>query len=350
LALGAVAAGVATGTAVQRRHWRRVASDPDFAQLSAPPRGRSLTATSRDGTRLHLEAFGPDDGRAVILIHGWTERLAFWGPVIKRLSAGGLRSVAYDLRGHGRSAPGVGDDYALDRFGEDLEAVLATTVAHGERAMVVGHSLGAMSIAAWAEHHDVGARAAAAAMVNTGLGDLISGHLLFGELGKWLNHPATSRRFIGLRTRIPAFSSPLQQAIVRYVAFGPTATVGQVAFFERMLMDCPPDVRAATGVALSDMNLWHAVSRLTVPTLVIAGDRDRLTPAPHARRIADTLPELHALLELPDTGHMAPLERPDELTAALRALLAAVAPGGPGPDPARETAAHHLAPPQLDPR
>ncbi len=50
-----------------------------------------------------------------------------------------------------------------------------------------------MSIAAWAEHHDVRARAGAAALVNTGLGDLISGHLLFGELAKRLNRPSASR-------------------------------------------------------------------------------------------------------------------------------------------------------------
>jgi pimeloyl-ACP methyl ester carboxylesterase len=321
--VGAVSASVAAGAVLERRHVQRIASDQEFASLSAPLGGRPLTAVSADGTKVHAEAFGRDDGRPVILAHGWTERLTFWGPVISRLSARGLRPVAYDLRGHGRSAPAADDDYSLARFGDDLEAVLAAAVSPHERALVVGHSLGAMSIAAWAENHDVRARAAAVGMVNTGLGDLISGHLLFGELGKWLSHPVTSRMFLATRTRLPAFSSPLQQAVVRYLAFGPTAAVGQVAFFERMLMECPPDVRAATGVALSDMDLWHAVSRLTVPTLVIAGDVDRLTPPAHARRIADTLPHLHALVELPQTGHMAPLERPDELTEALSELLSA---------------------------
>jgi pimeloyl-ACP methyl ester carboxylesterase len=336
---------VAGGAALQRHHLRRIAADDEFAQLSAPLEGRSLTAVSRDGSRLHVAAFGPEDGQPVILVHGWTERLTFWGPVIRRLSVRGLRPVAYDLRGHGRSSAAAGDDYSLNRFGEDLEAVLATALAGDERALVVGHSLGAMSIAAWAEHHDVESRAVAAALINTGLGDLISGHLLFGELGKWLNHPVTSRMFLGSSAPIPAFSSPLQQAIVRYVAFGPTATLGQVAFFERMLMECSPAARAATGVAMSDMDLWDAVARLTLPTLVIAGDRDRLTPPAHARRIADTLPQLHALVMLDETGHMSPLERPEELTSALVKLLAEV-------NRDRELAAGALASvsAQLDPR
>jgi pimeloyl-ACP methyl ester carboxylesterase len=195
-------------------------------------------------------------------------------------------------------------------------------MGEGERAVVVGHSLGAMSIAAWAEHHDVGERACAAALVNTGLGDLIKGHQLFGELAKRLDSPLATRLTMGSRARLPPFSSPVQTAVIRYVVFGPTATIAQVAFYERMLIACPPDVRAACGVAMSEMNLWHAATRLTVPTLVLAGADDRLTPAAHARRIAETLPDPAGLIELPETGHMLPLERPDELSAALAGLVA----------------------------
>ena len=101
--------------------------------------------------------------------------------------------------------------------------------------------------------------------------------------------------------------------MIRYAAFGPHASRGDVAFYERMLIDTPPDARAAVGVALSSMDLWHAVASITVPTLVIAGDRDRLTPPAHARRIAEALPYPAGLLELPETGHMSPLERPREV-------------------------------------
>jgi pimeloyl-ACP methyl ester carboxylesterase len=199
-------------------------------------------------------------------------------------------------------------------------------VPDGEPATVVGHSLGAMSIAAWAEHHDAAARAQAAALVNTGLGDLMSGHLLLPEIASRLNQPWASRRFLGSRAPLPPFSSPLQQAVIRYMAFGPNASKGDVAFYERMLMDCPPRVRAACGVALSDMDLWHAVARLDVPTLVVAGADDRLTPPAHGRRIAEELPQPFGLLELPDTGHMSPLERPKELSEALQRLIRETGP------------------------
>ena len=139
-----------------------------------------LGVRSADGTQLHAELFGPDSGQTIVLAHGWTEMLAYWVYVIRDLSARGLRVVAYDLRGHGESEPAADGDYSIARFGEDLEAVLEACVPEGERAVVAGHSLGAMSIAAWVEHHDVAHRVNGAALLNTGvdlgeLGDALGG-------------------------------------------------------------------------------------------------------------------------------------------------------------------------------
>ena len=90
--------------------------------------------------------------------------------------------------------------------------MLAAAVPEGQRATVAGHSLGAMSIAAWAEHHDVRGRAQSAAMINTGLGDLITGHLLFGELAKRLTSIVSPTLLLGSSARLPTFSSPLSHA------------------------------------------------------------------------------------------------------------------------------------------
>lgn len=322
LAITAAAAGAVAGLELQRRHLQRLRHDPDYVALTTPLGGRALEVRSADGTRLHAERFGSHGGPVVVLAHGWTERLTFWGPVIHRLVAAGLQPVAYDLRGHGASGAAVDDDYALDRFGEDVDAVLAAVLPDGELGLVAGHSLGGMSIAAWAENHDVRRRVRAAALVNTAMGDLVAGHLLLGELAKRFEHPAVSRLLLGSGLRVPPFSTPWQQAVIRHAAFGPTATPGMVAFYERMLIETAPAGRAAAGLALSEMDLWQALGRLTVPTLVIAGDRDRLTPPAQARRIAEALPEPAGLLELPATGHMGPLERPEEIADAIAQLTA----------------------------
>jgi pimeloyl-ACP methyl ester carboxylesterase len=329
LAGAGVAAGLAAaGVLAQRRHTRALARDPEYLRLIEPLGGTELSLVSADGTRLHAIVLEPEPGTAatatVVLAHGWTEQLNFWGPVIRRLRRRGLRIVAYDLRGHGSSGPAAGGDYSIERFGEDVEAVLAAADAPAGGLIVAGHSLGGISIAAWAADHDVPARIAGAALLNTGVDDLIGGALVLGEIGKRLNPRWLSRAILGSSAPLPPLSTPVEQAVIRHTAFGPTASTAQVAFYERMLMQTPASVRAASGIALSDLHLGSALAKLTVPTLVIAGDRDRLTPPNHSRRIAEALPSLARLLELQRTGHMAPLERPAEVADAIAALVTTV--------------------------
>jgi pimeloyl-ACP methyl ester carboxylesterase len=333
-----VGAAVAGGTLVQRRHTRRIAADPERALLEAPPSGQPLSIRSADGTELHAEVFGRSDAPTLVLIHGWTESLRYWAYVIREL-ADDLRIVAYDLRGHGRSGRAAGGEYSMARFGEDVEAVLQAAVPDGERAIVAGHSLGGMSIAAWAEHHDVAARASGAGLLFTGIGGLIGGQLIVHvpRFAQALSEPVVRYGFLGSRASLPRVSTPVSHAVIRYAAFGRSATPAQVAFYERMLLACPPDVRAAAGLAMQDMELHHVLPRLMIPTLVMAGEDDRLTPPSHARRIAAGLPNLQALIELPDTGHMGPLERPSDVASALRDLAHDAAVAGPAVSSAART-------------
>jgi pimeloyl-ACP methyl ester carboxylesterase len=320
-AAAVVAAGAGAGVLAQRRHSRRIAADPERSILEAPLRGRPLTVRSSDGTELHAEVFGAENAQTLVLVHGWTEALRIWVYVIREL-ADQFRIVAYDLRGHGDSGRAPGDDYSLARFGDDLEAILEATVPSGERAVVAGHSLGAMSIAAWAEHRDVSRRVGGVGFLFTGLGGLVGGQLLIHvpRIAQAVAPTVAKHAFFGARAQLPRVSTPLSYAAVRYCAFGPTATPAQVAFYERMLVDCPPDVRAKAGLAMQDMDLYHVVPGLTVPTLVIGGENDRLTPPDHSRRIAADVPDLFELIVLPATGHMGPLERPVAVSDALRGL------------------------------
>ena len=155
---------------------------------------------------------------------------------------------------------------------------------------MAGHSLGGISIAAWAAGHEVRDRAAGAVLVNTGVDDLIGGALVLGEIGKRLNPRRLGRALLGSSATLPPLSTPVQQAAIRHIAFGPTATSAQIAFYERMLLETPASARAATGIALSDLQLATALERLTIPTSVIAGDRDRLTPLAHSEQIAAGAP------------------------------------------------------------
>jgi len=316
------ALAIAAGTA-QVLHMRRIAADPRRRELEHPARGRPVALRSADGTELHAEVFGePDGSPTVVLVHGWTESLLLWTYVIKELVPRGVRVVALDLRGHGQSSPAESDDYTVERFGEDVEAVLEACIPAGERAVLAGHSLGAMAIVAWAEHHDVEQRIAAAALLNTGVSNLVSEHLIVPVPGfaKPISR-VISARVLGAPGPIPRFSTPIGYFLTRYAAFGPDASPAQVAFYERMLASCSWRVRADSGIALSTTELEHALPRLTVPTLVMASELDKVTPPAHARRIAAALPQLHKLVVLPRTGHMGPIERPHEVSEELAELL-----------------------------
>lgn len=318
--LGLAAAGWAIE---QHRYLRRIAADPEQALFTALPVGRAVEVTAFDGAVLHAEVFGPEAAPTIVLAHGWTEALRIWVHQISALARADFRVVAYDLRGHGRSSKSPTADYTIGAFGNDVQSVLRACVPEGERALLVGHSLGAMSVASWAQRHPVSERVRGVVLVCTGFVDLLTEHMIFRPPGI---PPALFRRIsgwvLGAPGTIPPVSPPLLDAVIRYVAFGPTAAPAQIAFYARMLRDCPPDVRRGAAVAMSTMNVMGGLTELTVPTLVVAGSHDRLTPPAHARRIVAALPQPVGVVELPLSGHMAPLERPQEVTDCVRDLAA----------------------------
>jgi pimeloyl-ACP methyl ester carboxylesterase len=325
--LGGAALGVGATLAAweltRRADRRKIESDPEWELLNRPLRGRTVNVTAADGTRLHTEVFGPDDAPTIVLIHGWTEAIRFWARQIQDL-AGDFRVVAYDARGHGDSDPAAGRDYSIDTFGEDLGAVLAATVPAGQKAVVAGHSLGGMTIVAWAgNHHDeVSERLAAAALVATGMGDLISETLIV-RTPKPLEEALrpVSEAILSSRGPLPKKPTPLSGRIIKYATMGPKATPAQVAFCEELILEADASSRAATGRSLTKLELYDAIEHLAVPTVVMVGERDKLTPPKHAERLAEALPEVVELAVLPGTGHMLPVEAADEVTSRLRRLL-----------------------------
>jgi pimeloyl-ACP methyl ester carboxylesterase len=317
LAAGAMAGG-ATYVAARRAGVRRA----DFsAQAPAEPAGgRPLELTAADGTSLHGSVFGPEGAPTLVLVHGWTCSLRLWHNQIRDL-AGEFRIVAFDLRGHGRSGPSPGSDYSIEAFASDLDAVLAATVPDGERAVLAGHSMGAMVIVAWAGEEPASvSRVAAAALINTGMGDIVSEALVVKLPGR------KSRLQQEIASAVICSAAPLiapegmLRPGARFAALSRGASPEAVACTAYMVRQCDPEVRGACGGTLSRLDLYEAIAKMTMPTLVIAGGRDKLTPPTHSKRLAEELPDPVELIEVPGIGHMGPLEAPDEISEQLRAL------------------------------
>lgn len=85
---------------------------------------------------------GPEQGPLVILAHGAGQTRHSWGAAADRLAAGGFHVIALDLRGHGASDWSPDGDYGLDRFVDDIAAIVG---ALGRSAFLVGASLGGLA-------------------------------------------------------------------------------------------------------------------------------------------------------------------------------------------------------------
>jgi pimeloyl-ACP methyl ester carboxylesterase len=303
-----------------RRSARTLGSLP-----AALPPSRTVPVRAPDGTRLHTQVFGPEDGYPLVLAHGITCAIRVWAYQIAELATD-YRVIAFDARGHGRSGLPRREGYSLTHLASDVDAVLEATLAPGERAVIAGHSMGGMAIAAWSDQyrHKVEARADAVALINTTTGDLLREVRLVP-----VPAPFAAVRVLGARALVDIFGSfsvppavrRATREIISMLAVGGDAEpeVGKLIY--DLFNATSPVGRGGCGKALVDgLGRRHiSLAGLTVPTLVIGSERDRLTPLVQSRRIAAAAPNLVELVVLPG-GHCSMLERPAEVNRELRAL------------------------------
>jgi pimeloyl-ACP methyl ester carboxylesterase len=291
------------------------------------PPGRTVEVRSPDGTRLHTEVFGPQDGYPIVLAHGITCAIRVWAPQIADLSAD-YRVIAYDHRGHGRSGvPKRRGNYGLDFLAADLDAVLAATLAPGERAVIAGHSMGGIAITSWSQRYPMRVRqcADAVALINTTTGDLLKNVQLVPVprplIGSRVLAAGQLLKRFGAAPLVPG-SAEASRRFVAAIAVGRDADPAIVDFVFDLFAATPPAGRGGWARALVDsLGPKHiSLRNLTVPTLVVGSQEDRLLPIKASRRIAADAPNLAAFVEL-SGGHCAILERPDEVNAHLRNLI-----------------------------
>ena len=286
-----------------------------------PAPGHQMMVTAPDGVRLNVEIHGPDGPGVptVVLIHGWTCSIPFWAPVIEAL-AGELRVVGYDQRGHGSSDIPAAGQYSSEVLGQDLEAVLDGVLAEGQQAVLAGHSMGGMTVMAGALRESVISRTSGVLLASTGYARL-NAEALVVPLTRSAPRLSAALHSLLLASPAPMGSpNPVSRAMLRYMTLGPGASKDLAARNAAIIHACGRRPRSAWGRVLARLDLTEAVSRLDVPTQVLVGSADRLTPPVHAHRIAGRLPRCVGVTELPGVGHMTPLETPHVVAGLIREL------------------------------
>lgn len=288
--------------------------------------GLPVTVTTSDGVRLAVDVSAPDAPEyAVVYAHGWVLNRHSWHFQREALN-GKAMLVFYDQRGHGSSSAGPYESCTIEQLGDDLHAVIEAVVPPGLPVILVGHSMGGMTIMGLAARHPelFGDRVVGVALLSTSAGDLASN--TFGlpkvvsrltpvVLDGMLARAAQLDRRVALkaRTNLP---------VTRYIAFGRKPDRSHVRFVNDMIAATPTEVMVGFfhGILAHDkLAVLGALS--AVETVVIVGERDRLTTPSHARRIAAAVQGAR-LLVVPEAGHMVGMERPEVVNQALSELAA----------------------------
>ncbi len=294
------------------------------ADLNSVPDPEVVTVTTADGARLRVHSYGPADGDVIVFIHGWSCCLEYWNPQLNAF-ARDHRVIAFDQRGHGASTLGA-RPFDAEQLADDLSDVLDAVLPAGRKAVLVGHSMGGITIQAWAKFHpdQVARRASAALLLTTTAGDIAAETRVLPIFNDIIPAPAwLGRALFGQPVPFPA-GSPVR-GIFKARIMNRYATADQVDFGLSIVRSCRPLVRAKFALALIELEIHGAAASLRVPTSVVAGAYDNLLPENMSRKIAEELAAAGNLdrYSVLATGHLANIEAAAEFNAELRRLMEA---------------------------
>jgi pimeloyl-ACP methyl ester carboxylesterase len=344
--VGATAAALAAGVVVERRVVESRKAGAAGADRLGGLRGDPVTVRTDDGLALHAEVdeIAPYAGDAatagagrmpstgepaptILFVHGYALNLDCWH-FQRQFFRGKHRLAFYDQRSHGRSDRTDKQHATIDQLGHDLNRVIEEVVPRGP-VILVGHSMGGMSIMAFAEHHpDVfEQRVRGVALISTTAGGLKTHRVISrlipdavgGQLGPRLI--AVLARAPELVDRVRRSGSNLGFLVAEEFAFGGEVPASYVEFVDNMLAATPFEVLASFFPNFDALDKFNVLTAFAgVPTYIIGGTKDTLTSIEHSRKMASRLPDAK-LLECPGAGHMVILEQKDKVNAALDELF-----------------------------
>ncbi len=239
---------------------------------------------------------------AVVFVHGAALDHSSWQWQARHLAHHGFGVLAVDLPGHGRSpgTPRTSVEALADWVGAFLDSACLP------QAAVAGHSLGSLVALEAALRFPARVRRL-----------VLAGAAIPMAVGEAFLAAAKDDSPAGLDMQ-----TAWGHARLRALSASPVPGVS-LASASRQLV-----ARAAPGVQHADLAACHAyapsreaIAALAVPTLVIGGTRDQMTPARAGRALAGQIPG--ARFELLDSGHSLPSEAPREVARLLREFLAA---------------------------
>ncbi len=305
----------------------------------APGLGKYLSVADAGGKLdLFTLQLGPEDGLAVLLVHGpgaWSET---WKQTMQQLANAGFRAIAIDLPPFGVSERPANADYSKVAQGRRIVGVLNALKV--DKVILVGHSFGAGP--AMEAALQIPDRVKGVVLVDAALGvapanENLTQHASAGGLtsvvlamppvrdrvvATFLTNPSFTRKLLSMYVDNPA--SVTDEWVARYQ--WPLAAAGSNEAISRWL----PEMLSPTLVAASEKPSTYQAAKM--PIALIWGARDSITPVAQAQYLKSIAPSIH-LEVLPGIGHIPQIEDALMFQAALLQEVGVMRTGASGQRP-----------------
>jgi 3-oxoadipate enol-lactonase len=271
-----------------------------FMNARPSSRGDTLRLTV-NGVNLAVEVRG--DGPAVLFVHGYPLDRTLWQHPLGALT--GFKRIAPDLRGFGLSdAPDLG--YSMATYADDLAALLDTL--HVDTVVMCGLSMGGYIALEFARRYRSRLRG-----------------LVLMDTRAEADPPEArkARESAMLMARERGAAAIAQHMLPNLFAPGAAQTMPQAVERVRLMMEASP-VKGIVGALAAMRDRVDSVPTLAtlegLPTLIVVGDQDQVTPPAVSRAMAGAIPGA-VLNIIPGAGHLPPIEQPLATTRVLTEFL-----------------------------
>lgn len=262
------------------------------------------------------------DGSPLIFIHGAILDHTQWAPQVDTLSDE-YTTIAYDVRGHGRTGGSAKDAYSIDLFAADLDALI--TALGLDQPVVCGLSTGGCIAQVYAATDPD--RLAGLVLADTFSPDLFNRR-------EWLQRSAMLKAAIP-PIRLIGYERVEKAMVWLQERLRGTDVSGDYGKIEQLRTEGPKMGTDEFAKVIRAVAAFHETeidfSAITVPTLVLYGAHEPPFIRRHAPKLGSEIPNA-SVREVPDAGHASNLDNPEFFTDAVREFLAEVRSPETAPD------------------
>lgn len=303
----------------------RTAFEHDFTLMQTD---RASIVITEDGLLLNVREVGPPDAPlTIVFAHGFCLHMGAWHFQridMERIYGDRIRMIFYDQRGHGQSGMPKAESCTIPQLGRDLAAVIKQKAPDGQ-LILVGHSMGGMTVLAFARQFPEVVRHR---VIGVGLIATAASGLSSAGIARILDTPAVKAARLAVMAAPAVVQQsrdairPILSPILKVTSFGDRKITPEVARFSEQMTN---DTNLYTMVNFLEALVEHDESLALpilkpLPTLVVCGDGDMVTPFRNSVAMAEALPHTE-LLRVPKAGHMVELEQPQVVSEALERLV-----------------------------